>query len=56
MGDSARMVEGAASRTLIGRVGTPQDITASVRWLLSDDAGWVTGQTIAIDGGQNMLR
>jgi len=56
LGDSSPMVEAAAARTLVGRVGQPKDITASVRWLLSSEAGWVTGQTIAVDGGTVMLR
>ena len=56
LGDSSPMIETAAARTLVGRVGHPRDITAGVRWLLSEDAGWVTGQTIAVDGGTVMLR
>jgi len=55
-GDSEPMIAGAAAQTLVGRVGQPEDITASVRWLLSQDAGWVTGQTITVDGGTVMLR
>lgn len=55
-GDSGPMIETAAARTLVGRVGTPRDITATARWLLSADAGWVTGQVIAIDGGTVMVR
>lgn len=55
-GDSARMIPAAADRTLVGRVGRPRDVTAGARWLLSEDAGWVTGQTIAIDGGTVMVR
>ncbi|MGK0265189.1 MAG: 3-oxoacyl-[acyl-carrier protein] reductase, partial [Planctomycetota bacterium] len=34
-----------------GRLGHPQDITAMVRYLLSDDASYVTGQVLTIDGG-----
>ena len=34
-----------------GRWGTPDDAARLVAWLASDDAGWVTGQTIASDGG-----
>ena len=34
-----------------GRVGQPEDIAAFVAWLLSDEARWITGQTIAVDGG-----
>lgn len=55
-GDSAPMIEGAASQTLLGRVGQPRDITASVRWLISEDAGWVTAQTITVNGGAVIVR
>jgi 3-oxoacyl-[acyl-carrier protein] reductase len=33
------------------RLGVPDDIGSVVNFLLSDDAGWLTGQTITIDGG-----
>jgi NAD(P)-dependent dehydrogenase (short-subunit alcohol dehydrogenase family) len=33
------------------RLGTPEDIAGAVTFLLSDDAAWITGQTLAIDGG-----
>lgn len=33
----------------------PGDLTGTVAWLLSDDSGFVTGQTIAVDGGTVML-
>ncbi len=35
----------------IGRTGTPEDIGAACVWLASDEASWVTGQTIEINGG-----
>ena len=38
--------------TALGRTGTPQDIAAAVHWLLSDDAGYVTGQVLHVDGGR----
>ncbi|GAA0306282.1 SDR family oxidoreductase [Kineococcus aurantiacus] len=34
-----------------GRWGTPADAARLVGWLLSDEAAWVTGQTVASDGG-----
>lgn len=33
------------------RLGTPEDIGATAAFLLSDDAGWITGQNIVVDGG-----
>lgn len=50
-GDSAKWVDMVAKQTLVGRVGKPDDITACAEWLLSSRAGWVTGQTISINGG-----
>jgi NAD(P)-dependent dehydrogenase (short-subunit alcohol dehydrogenase family) len=35
----------------LGRVGTPEDIAGAVTYLLSDDAGWVTGSIVNVDGG-----
>jgi NAD(P)-dependent dehydrogenase (short-subunit alcohol dehydrogenase family) len=33
------------------RIGTPADVAAAVRFLLSDEAEWITGQTLGVDGG-----
>lgn len=35
----------------LGRLGTPEDVAAAVAFVLSDDAGWITGQTLLLDGG-----
>lgn len=40
-----------ASQTALKRNGTPEDVAGTVAWLLSDDAAFVTGQEITIDGG-----
>ena len=33
------------------RLGAPEDIAGAVSFLLSRDAGWITGQTLVVDGG-----
>jgi NAD(P)-dependent dehydrogenase (short-subunit alcohol dehydrogenase family) len=35
----------------VGRTGNPADIGAACVWLASDEAAWVTGQTIQVNGG-----
>lgn len=41
----------APSKTVLGRVGQPDDISSVVAFLASDDARWVTGQIVGVDGG-----
>jgi 2-hydroxycyclohexanecarboxyl-CoA dehydrogenase len=36
----------------LGHLGTPDDIASTVAFLASDDAGFITGQTIGVNGGQ----
>jgi 3-oxoacyl-[acyl-carrier protein] reductase len=43
--------EAAAARYPLKRLGVPTDTAKLAAFLLSDDAGWITGQTVAIDGG-----
>jgi 3-oxoacyl-[acyl-carrier protein] reductase len=33
------------------RLGVPEDVAGAVAFLLSDDAAWLTGQTVVLDGG-----
>lgn len=35
----------------MGRFGTPEEVAGVVRFLASDDASWITGQTLCVDGG-----
>jgi NAD(P)-dependent dehydrogenase (short-subunit alcohol dehydrogenase family) len=41
----------AAARTLIGRLGSPDDIAAGVAYLASEDASFVTGTVLQVNGG-----
>lgn len=43
------------SRIPTQRMGTPEDIAAAVVYLASTEAGWVTGQTIHVNGGMAMI-
>ena len=40
------------SRTPMGRAGEPEEIAAIAAFLLSDDASYITGETIYADGGR----
>ena len=40
-----------AARYPMQRLGTPQDVAGLVWFLLSDEAAWITGQTVVVDGG-----
>ncbi|KAB2585183.1 short-chain dehydrogenase [Rhodococcus erythropolis] len=44
-------LDSLASRMVLGRTGNPAELAATLVWLASDAAGYVTGQTIAVDGG-----
>lgn len=41
----------AAVFSLLGRIGRPEELAAAVHFMASDDAGYVTGQTLLVDGG-----
>jgi 3-oxoacyl-[acyl-carrier protein] reductase len=43
--------KGAAERSPLKRVGYPQDIAAAAAFLCSDEAAFITGQTLYVDGG-----
>ncbi|MBV8575495.1 MAG: 3-oxoacyl-[acyl-carrier-protein] reductase [Acetobacteraceae bacterium] len=39
----------------LGRLGQPDDVAAAVAYLASDEAGWITGTTLHVNGGMAML-
>jgi len=39
----------------LGRLGQPSDVAAAVAFLASDEAGWITGATLHVNGGMAML-
>jgi NAD(P)-dependent dehydrogenase (short-subunit alcohol dehydrogenase family) len=53
MGDNELYAMGA--HIPLGRIGQPQDIAAAVAFLLGDDAAYMTGQSIAVNGGAIMI-
>ena len=49
--DASKAKRDALSRHAAGRFGEPADIAAAALWLASDEAAFVTGQCITVDGG-----
>ena len=47
-------VEEYRRRMPMARVGKPEDVGALVAFLLSDEAGWITGQCMGVDGGHTL--
>jgi NAD(P)-dependent dehydrogenase (short-subunit alcohol dehydrogenase family) len=39
----------------LGRFGEPEDIASAALFLVSDAASWITGQTLAVDGGPPVI-
>jgi 2-hydroxycyclohexanecarboxyl-CoA dehydrogenase len=52
--DGARIAEGLKRAIPMRRFGIPEDYPGLVAFLLSDDAGYITGQTISVSGGLTM--
>ncbi len=40
--------------TPLGRLGSPADVAGAVRFLCSDEAGFITGEVLVVDGGLGM--
>jgi NAD(P)-dependent dehydrogenase (short-subunit alcohol dehydrogenase family) len=48
--------EASNKRHPLQRIGSPHEISSLVSFLLSEDASWITGQIIGIDGGMGSLK
>ena len=53
---NAGMASAFAAETPMARVGDPLEIARVIRFLAGPESGWVTGQTIAVDGGMDQGR
>jgi NAD(P)-dependent dehydrogenase (short-subunit alcohol dehydrogenase family) len=51
----ARLIEGATALTPMGRVGQPGEMVGAVVFLASDEASFITGSVITLDGGYTAL-
>jgi len=50
--DNPEAMERIMSRTPLGRIGEPEEVAAIAAFLASDDASYMTGQTVFVDGGR----
>lgn len=48
---SPEAMEFMGQRLLVNRIGAPADIASAISWLLSDEAGWIDGIELPVDGG-----
>jgi 3-oxoacyl-[acyl-carrier protein] reductase len=51
---SDELKEQILTNTPLGRLGTPEDVAGAVRFLCSDEASFITGEVLLVDGGLGM--
>ncbi len=52
---SARFAKGMVAATAMGRPGEPDEVAAAIVFLASDDASFITGETLGVSGGLGMI-
>ncbi|MBX8644439.1 MAG: SDR family oxidoreductase [Thermoplasmata archaeon] len=53
--DDPRRLDAILKRTPAGRLGRPEDVAKAVRFLMSEDASFITGETLVVDGGITLV-
>jgi 2-hydroxycyclohexanecarboxyl-CoA dehydrogenase len=54
VGEHEKLIESLKRGIPLGRLGVPEDIAGVVAFMVSDDAGFITGQTLSVSGGLTM--
>ncbi|HVW31901.1 MAG TPA: 3-oxoacyl-ACP reductase family protein [Acidimicrobiia bacterium] len=54
VGEHEKLIEALKRGIPLGRLGEPEDVAPAVAFLVSDDAGFITGQTLSVSGGLTM--
>ncbi|MFN2358437.1 MAG: SDR family oxidoreductase [Desulfotignum sp.] len=49
------MADSIKNKHALNRLGTREDIARLATFLISEDAGWITGQIIGVDGGRSTI-
>jgi NAD(P)-dependent dehydrogenase (short-subunit alcohol dehydrogenase family) len=53
--EKEKVIEKEMEKIPLRRVGRPEEVASAVLYLASDDAAYITGQSLAIDGGMTMV-
>jgi 2-hydroxycyclohexanecarboxyl-CoA dehydrogenase len=54
VGEHEKLIESLKRGIPLGRLGLPEDVAGAVAFMVSDDAGFITGQTLSVSGGLTM--